>query len=132
MTETLLLPESNVENADQTTVASDESLIHAAKELNASYNVHLKRSIEDFWKLGETLSHLHQRRHLQGRWADVLKQIGINLTTDNHARRLYRDSTIEGLAEFKNKTQALRSFGILSTPTPSGKVREVSSPEVSH
>ena len=127
MTETLLLPESVV----LTPEATDESLIDAARELNASYKGHLKRSIEDFWKLGETLSHLFQRRHLQGRWADVLKRVGINVTTDNHARRLYRATTLDGLSEYKNQTEALRSLGILSTPKPSWKVPIGSSPEVS-
>jgi hypothetical protein len=131
MTKTLLLPESDVENAALTPEATDEALILAAKELNASYNGHLRRSIEDFWKLGGTLSHLYQRRHLQGRWADILKQVGINITTDNHARRLHKATTVDGLAKFKNKTQALRFFGILSTPRPSVEMPIVSSPEAS-
>ena len=114
MTETLLLPESDVLSPE----ATDESLIQAARQLNASYNGHLKRSIEDFWRLGQTLSRLFQRRHLEGRWADILSDIGINVTTDNHARRLFQATTLDGLSEFKNKTQALRFFGILSTPAP--------------
>ena len=132
MNKTLLMSEADIENAVLNPEATDESLIDAARELNASYKGHLKRSIEDFWRLGETLSHLFQRRHLQGRWADVLERVGINVTTDNQARRMYQATTLDGLSEFKNQTQALRSFGILSTPTPSGKVRDVSSPEVSH
>ena len=131
MTVTLPLPKSAVESSALTLEATDESLIDTARELNASYKGHLRRSIEDFWRLGQTLSHLFQRRHLQGRWADILAEIGINITTDNQARRLYRDSTIEGLAEFKNKTAALRALGILSTPTPSAKVRGISSLDVS-
>jgi hypothetical protein len=127
MTETLLLPDSDVLSPE----ATDESLIDAARQLNASYNGHLKRSIEDFWRLGETLSHLFQRRHLKGRWADILSDIGINVTTDNHARRLFQATTLDGLSEFKNKTQALRFFGILSTPTTSVKMPVVSSPEAS-
>ena len=127
MIETLLLPESVILMPEST----DESLIDAARELNASYKGHLRRSIEDFWKLGKTLSELFQRRHLKGRWADILDEIGINITTDNQARRLFRDSTIEGLAEFKNRTAALRALGILSTPTPSAKVRGISSLDVS-
>ena len=112
---------TNSENAVLIAAATDESLIQSAKDLNASYNRHLKRSIEDFWRMGETLSHLFQRRHLQGRWADILAEIEINTTTDNHARRLFQATTIDGLSEFKNKTHALRTFGILSTPMPKEK-----------
>jgi hypothetical protein len=113
----LLLTEAAIENNSLTQEASDESLITAAKSLNASYNGHLRRSIEDFWKLGQTLCHLYQRRHLKGRWADILHEIGISTTTDNHARRLHANSTLDGLVEYKNKTAALRGLGILSTPS---------------
>jgi hypothetical protein len=128
MSDTLILSESEVENVNTTQEVSDEALIDAAKALNASYNGHLRRSVEDFWRLGEKLSSLFQRRHLKGRWADILSEIGINATTDNQARRLFRDTTIDRLSEFKNKTAALRAFGILSTPTPLVEVRSVVSP----
>ena len=128
MTETLLLPESVV----LTPEATDESLIDAARGLNASYNGHMKRSMEDFWRMGEALYQLFQRRHLHVRWADVLKQVGINVTTDNHARRLSQATTLDGLSKFKNKTQALRFFGILSTPPTSAKMPNVASPGASN
>ncbi len=98
--------------------ATDEALIDAAKTLNEAVRGHLRRSVEDFWRMGEALSHVFRRRHLQGRWADILAEIGISTTTDNHARRLYQSTTLDGLAEYKNKTAALRALGILSTPSP--------------
>ena len=128
MTETLLLPESVV----LTPEATDESLIDAARWLNVSYNGHMKRLMEDFWRISEALYQLFQRRHLHVRWADVLKQVGINVTTDNHARRLSQATTLDGLSKFKNKTQALRFFGILSTPPTSAKTPDVASPGASN
>lgn len=124
----LLMTEAEIENDALTPEATDEALIDAAKALNEAVRGHLRRSVEDFWRMGEALSHLFRRRHLQGRWADILAEIGISTTTDNHARRLYQSTTLDGLAEFRNKTAALRALGILSKPAP--KPSQVSTPEV--
>lgn len=128
MTTALLPSEAIIENKSLNPEASEEALIAAAKSLNETIKGHLRRSAEDFWRMGEALAYLYQRRHPKGRWADILDEIGISTKTDNHARRLYRDTTLEGLAEYRNRTAALRALGILSTPAP--KQPQGSTPEV--
>lgn len=95
-------------------VETDAQLIASAKAIHESAQGYLRRATEDFWKLGEALASLFKRNHLHGRWADVLAEIGINRTTDNHARRLHAGITLAGLSEYRNKTAALRALGILS------------------
>lgn len=129
MPETLMMTEADIETTALAHEASDEALIDAAKSFNESIQGHLQRSVEDFWRMGRALSYLYQRRHLKGRWADILDEIGISTTTDNHARRLYRDTTLESLAEYKNKTAALRALGILSTSVPKPSPGSTPTPE---
>lgn len=97
---------------------TDEALIARAKGLNKAMERHLRSGIKAFWKLGETLAALYKRRHLHadGRWACMLKQVGISTTTDNHARRFYAGCEFSDLGLYKNKTAALRALGILATP----------------
>jgi hypothetical protein len=100
---------------------TDAELIAAARGLSVSVQFHLRKSVEEFWRLGEALARLHDRPSVKGRWREVLKEIGVNHTTDNHARRLYIRTTMEDLAGYKNKSAALRALGILAEPAPAKK-----------
>lgn len=100
-----------------TNETTDDALIAKAKGLNRSMERHLRKGIEAFYLLGETLTALYKRRHLHadGRWSVILKEIGISTTTDNHARRLFQSCEFADLANYKNKTEALRALGIIAT-----------------
>lgn len=102
-------------------VVSDAELIAAAKNLNASAQSYLRKSVEEFWKLGETLTRLQERPSIKGRWREVLKEIGLNPTSANHAQRLYSATTLEKLVIYRNKTAALRALGILAEATSTKK-----------
>lgn len=102
-------------------IATEAELIATAKSLNASTHFHLKKSAEDFWRMGEVLTDLYERPSVQGRWRQVLKEIGVNHTTENQARRLYAVTTLEALTEYRNKTAALRALGLLAEAIPAKK-----------
>ena len=102
-------------------VVTDAELIAAAKDLNASAQSFLRKGVEEFWKLGEALTRLQERPSVKGRWREVLKDIGLNPTSANHAQRFHAAITLEKLAGYRNKTAALRALGILSEATPAKK-----------
>jgi hypothetical protein len=118
MTTAIETPTTAIEITTAPVEPTDEALIARAKSLNKTMETHLRKGIEAFWKLGEALHFLYQRRHLRpdGRWSSVLKEIGISTTTDNHAQRFYRGCRLEEALTFKNKTAALRALGIMASP----------------
>ena len=101
---------------------TDDELIAAARELNASFRFHLRKSVQEFWKLGEVLDRLSRRPSAKRRWRKTLKEIGINRQSDNHARRLHAAVNYHGLGKYRNKTHALRDLGIL--PPAPAKTKE--------
>lgn len=126
--ETTIAPETTIA-ADTLTTATetpttapieptDEALIARAKGLNKQMETHLRKGIEAFYRLGEILVALKKRTHLHadGRWSSILKEVGVSTTTDNHARRFSLSCEFTDLGRFKNKTEALRTLGILATP----------------
>ena len=96
---------------------TEAELIAAAKGFNRSAQFHLRRSAEEFWRMGEVLESLSQRPAARGRWRQILDEIGINRTSANQAQRLFKEVDLAGLAEYRNKTHALRGLGILKSAT---------------
>lgn len=111
--------------------ATEAELIDTAKKLTASIQFHLRKSAEDFWRMGEVLYKLHQQPTSKGRWRQILDEIGINPQSANQAERLYQATTLEELALFKNKTAALRALGILAEPTPKQETPDRTTKEAS-
>jgi len=101
----------------------DAVLIEAAKKFNKAVEGHarcmndrMKRLMEDFWHLGETLRYLYKRHNPTKTWMKCLKEIGINPTTAGHAKKFFERTDFENLHLWRSKTEALHDLGILAPP----------------